>query len=362
MLICGAMGCGAQNRAGARFCWQCGNPLLLSQGMQVGHYRILGVIGQGGFGAVYEAEDMRHSGRQVALKETFDPNHISSFAKEFQVLHGLTHPHLPRYHEMFQERKRGYLVMELVPGQNLAELLHKKGAALPSWQVMIYAPQLCDVLTYLHNKQILHRDIKPANIRLTPEGVIKLVDFGLIKQGGGVTRSSRRGLTPPYASIEQWDSTQQTSPRSDIYSLGATFYHLLTNQAPLPATNRVTTHPDPLPPPEQLNPQLDAHIAKAVMKAMKLRPDERYANAVALKQALMGIHSPIHNKTTVVHKPAPPSPVPKHAPPTVVHQPKPTPIVPKPAPPTVAPKPLPSTRTAKALQPKPSATSSSEGE
>ena len=133
---------------------------------------------------------------RVALKETFDASSISSFAREFRVLSGLEHANLPRYIDMFEARGNGYLVMEYVAGQSLQEILDARTDLLPSSQVLGYALQLCDVLEYLHSQQppILHRDIKPANIRLTPEGRIKLVDFGLLKQAGYQTRATIRGF------------------------------------------------------------------------------------------------------------------------------------------------------------------------
>lgn len=240
MLICldlrtGA-GCGAENPDDVQTCY-CGRSLryalmLHNPGTQINNYRIRQVLGYGGFGAVYEAEDQEQSGLRVALKETFDPSSIYSFQSEFAVLSRLQHPNLPRYYRMFEAQGNGYLVMELVPGQSLADVLNKQQEPLVEGQVLGYTWQLCDVLSYLHNQSptILHRDVKPANIRLTPEGLIKLVDFGLFKQGTAFTVASQRRLTPAYAPLEQWSGG--TDPRSDIYSLGATLYHLLSGQQP----------------------------------------------------------------------------------------------------------------------------------
>jgi len=309
MLICldqrtGA-GCGAQNRDGARHCVKCGMSLrfalqLQNPGAVIGHYRIVRVLGHGGFGAVYEAEDTQQPGLHVALKETFDPTSIGSYQKEFAVLRTLQHPNLPRYYEMFEYLGNGYLVMELVPGQSLDEVLDSQaGQPLLESQVLGYTIQVCDALSYLHsqNPPIIHRDIKPANIRITPAGLIKLVDFGLLKQGTGTTQSSRRGLTPAYAPIEQYGLVAglHTDPRSDIYSLGATLYHLLTGQVPLPAADRIAVTPDPLPPPQRVNPRLSPHVASAVMTAMNLLPKDRYADAATMKQALLKqpVHAPV---------------------------------------------------------------------
>jgi len=205
MLICQdqrtGTGCSTENKDGAQFCRQCGRPLhfalqLRNPGDPVGAYCIVGVIGHGGFGAVYLAEDAQHPGRRIALKETFNPDQIQSYQAEFAVLAQLQHPNLPRYYNVFEADGNGYLVMEYVPGQSLEEVLNKQGGPLLETQVMGYLLQICDALACLHshNPPIIHRDIKPANVRLTPEGLIKLVDFGLVKEGSGATRVSRRGV------------------------------------------------------------------------------------------------------------------------------------------------------------------------
>ena len=312
-------GCGSENPNHARHCSKCHKPLrfaltLHDPKVTIGRYRIVRVIGYGAYGAVYEATERDESQTspltrflsryllsnaepddsavRVALKETFDASSISSFAREFSVLSGLEHPNLPRYIDMFEAQGNGYLVMEYVAGQSLQEILDDETALLPSSQVLGYALQLCDVLEYLHSQQpaILHRDIKPANIRLTPEGRIKLVDFGLLKQAGYQTRATIRGLgTPAYAPIEQYGDNQQvTDVRSDIYSLGATLYHLLSGQEPLSAPNRLARDDESLPP---LPLPLASHVKKAVMKAMSLMARDRFANISHLRQALVGVQS-----------------------------------------------------------------------
>ncbi|NTW97940.1 MAG: protein kinase, partial [Oscillochloris sp.] len=301
MLICqdtrGGRRCAVENRNNAQFCRRCGASLrsalrLQDPEVQVGRYQIVRTLGHGGFGAVYEAEDGAEPGRMVAIKETFDPSSIRSFQGEFAILSALRHPNLPRYFEMFEEEGNGYLVMELVPGQSLLDVLDKQSGPLLESQVLGFALQLCDVLSYLHaqNPPIIHRDIKPANIRLTPEGLIKLVDFGLLKQGVDATQNSRRGLTPTYAPIEQWGASEQhTSPRSDIYSVGATLYHLLTGEAPLTSAERASSSSDPLLRPRKRNSSLSHHVADAVTQAVALAQEQRFANAAELKRALMGM-------------------------------------------------------------------------
>lgn len=323
MLVCldqrNGNGCGTRHPNGTSSCQHCGNSLryaleLHDPGTIIGQYRVLRDIGFGGFGAVYAAEDMRQSGLYVALKETFNPIHIRSFQGEFAVLRRLHHDHLPRYYEMFEDGGNGYLVMELVNGQSLADILERsQGTPLVEAQVLGYALQLCDALSYLHEQTppIIHRDTKPANIRLTPEGLIKLVDFGLLKQGTDATRSSRMGITPAYAPLEQYGGG--TTPQSDIYSLGATLYHLFSGTCPLTVTERLARTPDPLLSPQQHNPRLSSHVAQAVIQAMGLYPQQRYANAAALKAALLKGNSPPTTapiKTIPVSGPPPASKLP----------------------------------------------------
>jgi serine/threonine-protein kinase len=268
--------------------------VLLNAGVIVGSYQISHVIGYGGFGAVYAAEDTR-TRQDVALKETFDTSSTRAFQSEFNVLHRLNHDHLPHYYEMFEEQGNGYLVMELIPGQSLLDVLQRRqGQSLAEAQVMGYAIQICDALIYLHAQTptLIHRDIKPANIRLTPEGLIKLVDFGLLKQGTDKTGKSRMGLTPAYAPLEQWgDTGMHTTPQSDIYSLGATLYHLLTGQPPLTVTDRIADE-DIFLSPHQINPRVSPHVSDAIMKALSVQPKHRFVDALSFKQALIYANTP----------------------------------------------------------------------
>ena len=300
MLICydqqSGEGCQTENPDGATQCQHCQRNLrfalhLHNPGTRIGDYRIVRKIGFGGFGAVYAAET--RSGTLVALKESFNAAGITSFQGEFAVLQQLQHAHLPRYEAMFVAQGSGYLVMEFVPGRSLDEVQATAGGPLPETQVLGFALQLCEVLSYLHHQRppLLHRDLKPANVRLTENGLIKLVDFGLFKQGTEMdsTKYSRMGWTPAYAPLEQHPlAPGHTDQRSDVYSLGATLYHLLTGTRPMAAAKRNEAPTDPLPPPQRLNPQLSSHVAAAVTKALRLKPAERYADIEAFRQALVG--------------------------------------------------------------------------
>ncbi len=156
-------------------------------------YKIVELVGQGGMGAVYRAEDLRLEGRQCAVKEVqleadadFAAQSRTQFHREASVLARLDHPNLPKVSDYFSEAGRDYLVMDFVAGRNLKEIMdeaRRQGRFLEEKQVRTWADQLCDALEYLHSQDppILHRDVKPANIRLTPAGTLKLVDFGLVK-------------------------------------------------------------------------------------------------------------------------------------------------------------------------------------
>ena len=307
-------GCGTQNPDTASVCLYCHRSLrsslrLYNPGDRVRHYRVGAIIGWGGFGAVYKAEDTRQPGSRFALKESLDPSDMTSFQGEFAVLQQHPHAHLPRYEEMFVEQGNGYLVMEFIPGQSLEEVSAAAGGPLEEEQVLGFALQLCKVLDYLHrqNPPILHRDLKPANVRLTPSGLIKLVDFGLFKQGTNNVISSRLGLSPAYAPLEQHPlNPGHTDQRSDIYGLGATLYQLLTGELPETSFERIKAATDPLVPPERLNPRLSRHVATAITKALSLAMQDRYQDVAAFRQALLG-QAPV--------------PSPPHAPPVRVPQP-----------------------------------------
>jgi len=244
-------------------------------------------------GAVYRAEDLRLEGRICAVKEVLpDPDATASalaqsreqFYREATTLARLDHPNLPKVSDTFHEGRREYLVMDFVEGQDLRQALEEqrqKGEFLDERQVMRWVHQLCDALAYLHTQKppVLHRDIKPSNIKLTPSGLIKLVDFGLVKllatdQAHTVTVLQGRG-TAAYTPLEQYGGdTGHTDARSDIYSLGATMYHLLTNQPPAEAKLRFL-NPEVLQPPSELNPHIAPSTERAILAAIAMHPNER---------------------------------------------------------------------------------------
>ena len=267
-------------------------------------YEIIDLVGQGGMGAVYKADDLRLRGRICAVKEIL-PELISApgmedqahdqFYREASILSRLDHPNLPKVSDFFNQDGREYLVMDFIPGQDLRQLVEdarRHDTFLPEASVLAWAGQLCDALTYLHTQDapVLHRDIKPSNIKLTPRGVVKLVDFGLVKllmpdESRTVTVVQGRG-TVAYTPLEQYGGdTGHTDVRSDIFSLGATIYHLLTGQPPADAKQRFLK-PGSLVPPRDLNPRVSLRTERAILAAIAQHPDDRPATVDTLRALL----------------------------------------------------------------------------
>lgn len=268
-------------------------------------YKIRRVIGQGGMGCIYLAEDLRLEGRLCAIKEVEHDRSLpkdllkqtrEQFQREATVLARLDHPNLPKVSDFFSEGQRDYLVMDYVPGKDLRMLMseaRQRNTFLPEREVLGWANQLADALKYLHSQDppIVHRDIKPSNLKLTPSGLIKLVDFGLVKILASdemtVTVIQGRG-TALYTPLEQYGGDGgHTDARSDIYSFGATLYHLLTNQPPVEARERFL-HPDSLTPPRQINPDISPRCEQAILWAMSLHPTDRPQTVEEFRQALLG--------------------------------------------------------------------------
>jgi serine/threonine protein kinase len=268
-------------------------------------YRITEFISQGGMGAIYKAEDLVLEGRMCAVKEMWpdagapdgDLEQVQEqFRREASTLARLDHPNLPKVSDYFSEDSRDYLVMDFVPGKDLKELMDEarsRGAMLPQRQVVDWARQMLDALEYLHQQDppVLHRDIKPANIKLTPVGTIKLVDFGLVKlmapdQDRTVTVLQGRG-TVQYTPLEQYGGdTGHTDVRSDIYSLGATLYHLLTGQAPVDAKTRFL-QPHLFRSLREVNPSISPRVERAVLHAIAMHPDDRQSSMTEFRTELL---------------------------------------------------------------------------
>jgi serine/threonine protein kinase len=269
--------------------------MLASDTLLQNRYLVVRPIGKGGMGAVYLAKDQRLRST-VALKETFfeDAALLKAFEREAALLANLRHSALPRVIDHFTEDKGQFLVMEFIPGEDLEEMLKVKGGAFSPTEVLGWADQLLDALDYLHTQepQIIHRDIKPQNMKLTARGQIILLDFGLAKGTAGemskvAGTGSIMGYTPTYAPLEQIHSTG-TDPRSDLYSLAATFYHLITGVTPPDALFRASAviggQPDPLRPAHEINPQVSPAISAVLTRAMSLHSEQRPANAAEMRR------------------------------------------------------------------------------
>ena len=271
--------------------------MLTPETILQGRYRIVRQLGQGGMGAVYEAIDQRLD-TTVALKETFfsEERLRKQFEREARLLARLHHPALPRVSDHFSEGDGQFLVMQFIPGDDLSEMMTRKRGSFPADQVLTWADQLLDALDYLHTQepQIVHRDIKPQNLKLTSRGQIILLDFGLAKgQAGEISRvttsASIFGYTPNYAPLEQIQGLG-TDARSDLYSLGATIYHLMTGVKPPDALTRaaalVNGQPDPLVLASEANPAIGREVDQVLSKAMAQAREQRYPNAAEMRKAL----------------------------------------------------------------------------
>lgn len=268
-------------------------------------YKITEFISKGGMGSIYLAEDLRLQGRLCAVKEVRLDSSLSDetlnqtrtqFLREATVLARLDHPNLPKVSDFFSEDHADYLVMDYVPGEDLRSLMvaaRQKEEFLSEKEVLAWANQIAAGLNYLHSQDppILHRDIKPSNLKLTPNGVVKLVDFGLVKilaaQEDTITIVQGRG-TALYTPLEQYGGdTGHTDVRSDVYAFGATLYHLLTNTAPIEARERFL-RPDSMPAMRTLNAELSPRTERAITWALALHPEDRPQSVQAFQQGLLG--------------------------------------------------------------------------
>ena len=257
-------------------------------------YRIVEILGQGGMGSVYRAVD-ENLGVDVAVKENLftTDEYARQFRLEAVILANLRHPNLPRVTDHFVIGDQGqYLVMDYIEGEDLRQRMERQGNILEDDAILLGA-SICDALTYLHTRKppILHRDIKPGNVKITPEGHIFLVDFGLAKvlHGSQATTTGARAMTPGYSPPEQY-GTARTDPRTDIYSLGATLYASLTGIIPEDGLARAMDNTQ-LTPLRKRNSKISRRLSAAIEKAMGIDPADRFQTAEEFKRALLGSKS-----------------------------------------------------------------------
>ncbi|HEX7619878.1 MAG TPA: serine/threonine-protein kinase, partial [Anaerolineales bacterium] len=253
-------------------------------------YRIVEILGQGGMGSVYRAVD-ENLGVEVAVKENLftTEDYARQFRLEAVILANLRHTHLPRVTDHFVIEEQGqYLIMDYIDGEDLRDRMERIGPISEEEAILIGAA-MCDALQYLHSRKpsIIHRDLKPGNVRISKDGHIYLVDFGLAKlvNENQATTTGARAMTPGYSPPEQY-GTARTGPRTDIYSLGATLYAALTGVIPEDALARAIDNVE-LMPLREYNPKISPNLAAAIEKAMSIHPEDRFQSAEEFRQALL---------------------------------------------------------------------------
>jgi len=255
-------------------------------------YRIVKILGQGGFGAVYRAWDVNLKG-PCAIKENFDASEAAQnqFAREASILYNLRHPNLPKVTDHFSISEQGqYLVMEFIEGEDLQQKIDRVGGPLPEEQVLPWVIQVCYALEYLHsrNPPIIHRDIKPANIRITPEDSVYLVDFGIAKlyDPDRKTTLGARAVTPGFSPFEQYGQ-KPTDPRTDVYALGATLFAALTGKTPIESIERFGG--GEFTSPRSQNPDISERVEGTILHAMELLPEGRFQSIQEFRNAMTGV-------------------------------------------------------------------------
>jgi len=282
-------------------------------------YRIIEILGQGGMGSVYRAVD-ENLGVDVAVKENLftTDEYARQFRLEAVILANLRQANLPRVTDHFVIGDQGqYLVMDYIEGEDLRQRMERT-SFLPNEEVILIGAAMCKALSYLHSRKpvILHRDVKPGNVKITPEGEVFLVDFGLAKvvQGSEVTTTGARAMTPGYSPPEQY-GTARTDPRTDIYSLGATLYAALTGVIPEDGLARAMENAELTPVRKRVS-KVPRKLANAIEKAMNVDADDRFQTAEEFRKALLSASSKtqrlIEDDFTI--PPSPSAPVESEAP------------------------------------------------
>ncbi len=256
-------------------------------------YRIVALLGRGGMGEVYRADDLR-LGQTVALKFlpaalTGDPGRLERFYAEVRLAREVSHPNVCRVYDVGEAGGRSYLAMEYVDGEDLASLLRRIGR-LPEDKAVEVARQLCAGLAAVHDRGVLHRDLKPANVMLDGHGRVRLTDFGLAAAAAEAKGSDLSG-TPQYMAPEQF-ALRPPSVRSDLYALGLVLYELFTGKPAVAGATfeelRRRHQQDPPTPPSRVRPGLDPAVERVILRCLEKEPQSRPASALEVAAALPG--------------------------------------------------------------------------
>lgn len=298
--------CHKPNLRRAKFCQYCGKDIVLNNDppSDERRYYITRVIKEGGQGAVYQAIDDK--GKIYAAKEMLDrfsdpkerDEAIARFDAEANLLQKLNHPRIPRVYSHFEDLGRHYLTMDFVEGEDLDDILERTPGGLPEDQVLRWADQICDVLSYLHKNGLIYRDMKPSNVMIDKDDNVKLVDFGIAKLFKPTERGTQIG-TPGYAPPEQYQG--MATPASDIYALGATLHHMLTGRDP------TEQPPFSFPPARNINPNISRRTSDVLETALKMKPEERYGSVAEMRALLRPLSSPSTHLPPVQVRVTPPT-------------------------------------------------------
>ncbi len=282
---------------------------------RMGDYEILGELGSGGMGRVYRVKNVlsdRIEAMKVLLPDLVGRQELAArFVREIKVLASLDHPNIAQLRTAITVDNQLVMIMELVEGSSLAERVERGPIAVGD--ALNYIDQVLNALSYAHQRGVIHRDIKPANMMLTPQGVVKLMDFGIARSsdGGGLTMTGTTLGSLSYMSPEQ-TTGQGVDARSDLYSVGVSLYEMVTGQLPFQGASDfalMTAQVKEAPrPPIELQPQLPAAFNEIILMAMAKDPAQRFQTADAFRNALKNVRAgtPVPNRGgTILETPAP---------------------------------------------------------
>ena len=281
--------------------------MAFSPGQKVGDYEILQLLGAGGLGAVYKAQhriSRRFDALKVALTERMENAELAErFEREIQVLASLSHPNIAALHHAFYHDDELIMVMELVVGEDLR--LRTRRATIPLPTLLHYAQQALSALEYAHSAGVVHRDIKPANIMVTPDGRVKVLDFGIATNALSASLTATGAMIGSlnYMSPEQIQGGRAT-PQSDIYSFGITLFELIAGELPFQGAtsfNLMNAHlQQPAPALAELRPEIPLALSQAIAKALTKDPHHRFASAREFMLALHANHAAVATITSAL--------------------------------------------------------------